>query len=242
MCETVNEKIARLRKDKNVLSNMYLSDNEGFDVITSFNTVIFKKKEHNFYRLFFISIDEVELIELLNSINEKKCIINYPTKVNIQNVSDVLKKAKFDVVGEYERFTHHNVKYKNVEIQYASINQLEAVEKMLFNNFSIFLDHLPSRDELIRMIKENRILVNTIGDELKGLFIYTFYSKRCYFNCWYDESDNGLSLLFQMYGLMHLRNITSTYFWVRKDNVGVQNIHKLMGAKKDNIIDYVFKK
>ena len=235
----LKEKILNLRRKQSVLSNLYTYNLDEYDFIEKENTLLFFKEGHDFIRVYFISTDKNELLEIFKDFSSKKIVFNYPSKTDNSEIT-FFEKVDFSLIGVYERYVHHNVKYKNTHINYALLEDLDVVEKLIYNNFSVYMDNLPKQKELELMVNENRVLVNRENGSVKGFFIYTIISGRFYFNFWYDETQGGLNLLYQVYSLMHKKNITTAFFWVNKENKMVQDIHALMGAKKDGLIDYIY--
>jgi hypothetical protein len=225
---------------KPFISNFYNPNISEGELLQTDKSLIIRKDAGQFYRNYLLSTDKNEIIELLKNMNGTN-VINIPSKGAITEWNHILTHAGYELQGIYQRWYNPNVTFNNiVSPVFASIDHVDILYNMLYDNFCSYFDHLPSRDELETMISRNQVLINKEGEEVKGLFLYTFVKEKCYYNCWYDSSANGLYLLFTMHGIMRQNKISHAYLWINSKNEKVKKIYSLLGYKHDGLIDYTY--
>lgn len=64
-----------------LFSNYYgVNEQENFEILKLDRSILIRKKEHDFYRLFLLSADEKELVNILRALQEDTYVLNIPTK------------------------------------------------------------------------------------------------------------------------------------------------------------------
>lgn len=223
-------------------SNYYGSRlEEGDDYIETESSLILRKKEGDFYRIYVMSVSEAEVIDILKKLPGVN-ILNVPAKSDVSEWKAMMQSAGFEYVSVYERYYYKKVKErKNAEsINYATPEQVEAICTLFRNHFSLYTDYLPAKDEMAALVKRGNVIVNYSEGELCGAFVYETEGRKCYLRAWYDRGENGLKLLFDVYCIMYLKGISYAYFWVNSTNTNVKKIHELLGAVPDGLKDYTF--
>ena len=206
-------------------------------------TILIRKKEFYFYRLFLISLDEGELTNLLSVLNDEEYVINIPSKSSIENWDKLLRKCGYIFVDVYSRYYNNNIPYYPSSIDtFASLDDLEVVQDLLYNNFSFYTDHLPTKDELKKMIENRQIITDLQDGQICGVMIYSIVGNKGYQNFWIDKGENALALLFKAKNIFLEKGIKYCYYWVRDNNTPVIKIHKLLGGKPDGLKDYTYLK
>lgn len=214
---------------------------EGDDYIETESSLILRKKEGDFYRIYVMSVSEAEVIDMLKKLPGVN-VLNIPAKNDIPEWKAIMLSAGFDPIGIYERYYYKKVKErKNARgINYATPEHVEAIYALFRNHFSLYTDYLPTKDELAGLVNQGNVIVNYSEGEVCGAFVYETEGRKCYLRAWYDRGENGLKLLFDVYGIMYLKHISYAYFWVNSTNTNVKKIHELLGAVPDGLKDYTF--
>lgn len=228
---------------KILLSNFfYKVDTEVCDIFTGNNTVLIRVNEYDFYRTYVQSADLNELVDILKTLDKNKYVINIPSKKPIDDWKRVFDKAGFKNIGIYNRYYTTKLKYrKSGAGAFADPMDLTVVDNLLKGYFSLYTDYLPTKKQLQSMIENKQVLVSrNDNNEIKGVLIYTLEGKKCYFNAWIDFSGNGLFLLYKGYNIAAEHGIGYVYFWVNSTNTDVINLHKMMGAVPDGLVDYTY--
>jgi hypothetical protein len=238
----IKQAFREIYSKKPILSNLFSFESSGDEFYKTDNSLILRKADIGFYRIYLQTIDKKDIIKALKSLRGTY-VINIPTKEKIEEWAVLLKDCGFNLIGIYERFFNSNIKSKGkFTAKYADITHFDHLKTMMYNNFNKYTDCLPDNQLLQDMIVNNQVIIHEENDELSGLFIYTFQGKKCYFNCWYDKSNNGLYLLFNMYNLMSQHQISYSYFWINSKNENVKKIYTLLGSRPDGLKDYIFLK
>lgn len=240
--QVLNSHISRLLKLRPILSNYFLTDLTDFEFFKTDKSIILRKMYDHFYRTYIITIDINEIEILLSNLNGKN-VINIPSKGEINFWKNLLSSCGYELIGTYERY--FNPKTEQVEgftATFANSDNFDKIKSMMYGYFNPMTDWLPIDNQLKKMIQNNQVIVNENYNELLGFFIYTFERTKCYLNCWYDTSGDGLYLLYNVYALMKMNNISYSYFWINETNNYVKKIHTLLGSRPDGLKDYTFYK
>ena len=240
--EAVHLAIARAFSLKPRYSNYYGCQlGEGDDYIETDSSLVLRKKEGDFYRVYIMSVSQAEVVDILKLIPGVN-VLNIPAKNDIPEWKTLMQCAGFDMISMYERYYYKKVKErKNAQtINYATQEQTEVIYALFRSHFSAYTDYLPAKDELAALVEQGNVIVNYSEGRVCGAFIYEPEGRKCYLRAWYDEGENGLKLLFDVYCIMHLKNISYAYFWVNSTNTNVKKIHELLGAVPDGLKDYTF--
>lgn len=246
-CETslerINEEVARLKnKGKLAFSNYFGIEDGCIESYRLDNTMIIRKKENDYWRLYILTLDIQDAQTALTELNDSIYVINIPVNKGIGLWPDFLQPCGFSLYGVYNRY--HNTKIKSRKAargEFAAIEDLGDIKNLLYDYFSVYTDHLPSESELRQMILNGQILVSRYDNgKVGGVLIFTFENRKCYLNAWIDHTGNGLYLLYKVYNIIADNNIPYVYFWVNSENTQVINLHKLMGAEQDRIVDYTY--
>ena len=216
-----------------------LSDCEVYSTLSSF---LIRKKHGDFYRLYILSEDFIDLKKTLTELSSNHAI-NVPTKKDIIEFEKVMEVTGFELLAKYNRYVYNKVKKKKgIPITYANTNDFDSIKSILFNNFSPITGRLPDDKDLFKMIQEKQILVNRDSDKvsINGLIGYVLIKKKCYLSFWVDNKGGGLELLFSVFSILNENEIDYVYFWVNENNLNTIKIHKMLGAVPDGLNDYVF--
>ncbi len=228
---------------KLILSNFYgVSDDDVYDVYLGTNSVIIRKHEYDFYRIYIQSANLEETKQILNKLEGGQYVINIPSKKPIPKWCELLENVGFRNIGVYNRYFNTKVKNRNSACgDYALKADIVAIDNIIKSNFSLYTDYLPSYKQLCDMVENKQVLVSRDEDgKVLGTLIYTIQGKKCYLNVWIDFSGKGLFLLYKAYNIAFEQGIQYVYFWVNSTNVDVIKLHLMMGAKPDGIVDYTF--
>lgn len=236
---------SELMKKGRMLFNNYYGVNEDDDCSMFFsdNTLLIRKKEFHFYRLYVMSLDETDLSMLLKDLGGDEYAINIPSKTTIDNWDVLLRNSGFEFLDVYSRYYNNNIKTFPTDINtYAERDEIEDIASLLYDNFSLYTDHLPSKEELERMVSNRQIITDHNNGKVCGVLIYTIIGNKGYQNAWIDKGDNGLALLFKVKSIFIEQGIKYCYYWIKDTNKSVINMHQMMGGRPDGLKDYNYLK
>lgn len=230
---------------KPALSNFY-GLTAGFDYSYQMtdNTIVIRKQEGDFYRLFVLTTEPSELEENF-IVLEGENVINIPSRKPIDDWENVLKNSGFEYYSTYSRYCNTKIatmkKHKTTLNIHATVEHTDEIYQLLTETFSPYTGHLPSKKELEEMIINNQVLVDKYPDgRVCGVNIHTIIGVTGYGNAWLDKGEHAVELLLDMYNEMIDKGVKRHTFWVNDENIGVAKMHIHMGAKPDGLKDYTF--
>lgn len=205
---------------------------------------IIRKKETDFYRIYCIAYTEEVFCSMLENL-DKNHVINIPSKKSIDEFDALFTHYNYKQIAKYKRY--RNVSFKSrgkTKCDYASLNDIDAIYKLLYENFSPITGYLPSYDDLHSMINKSEIFINRDKetDEVIGIIGCQIEKSQCYLPFWIDKGGQGLLLLFSVFNKMVESGIKRIYFWINSENTDTIKLHELLGAKFDGLTDYIYKK
>jgi len=242
--DILKEHINEMYSKKPVYSNYFNQNISSDDIFyKADNSLIIIKVNDNYNRVYILSNDSNEIVHMLKSLKGIN-IVNIPSKNDISDWTKIMVAANFKLFAVYERFFNIKIKkYCNTDtIIYAKPNQEKEIYNLFHKTsfFSPYTDYLPSRLELMQLIKQNQIIVNVHEGIVTGAFIFSEEGLKFYLRAWYDENNSGIKLLWEVYSIMYDKGLKYAYFWINSENNNVKSIHKYLGAKPDGLKDYTF--
>jgi hypothetical protein len=233
-----------MKKGRMLFNNYYgVNENDDCDIFFSDNTLLIRKKEFHFYRLYVMSLDETDLSMLLNGLCGEEYVLNIPSRKPIDDWDALLKKCGFEFLDVYSRYYNNNIKtFPTVVDSFAIIDEISDIASLLYENFSLYTDHLPTKNELEQMIANRQIITDHKDGKVCGVLIYTIMGNKGYQNAWIDTGDNALELLFKVKSIFIERGIKYCYYWIKDSNKDVIKIHTMMGGCPDGLKDYTYLK
>jgi len=236
----ISKKVAEIINQKPLLSNYYLNDLDDSDYYQTEKSIIIRKKEDHFFRLYCVTTEASDLRNILSNM-VGNFVINIPTKGSIESWSEILQLCGFNQIGIYERYVNLKpLKINYFNATFAEMSHFNALKKMMYNNFNMYIDYLPNDNLLKKLIENNQIIIHIEHDKLVGLFIFAMIGKKCDLKVWIDRSGDGLFLLLNLFGLMNQNNILFSHTWINSQNEKSKKIHQYFGYKLDNLKDYIF--
>jgi len=231
-----------MKKGRLAFNNYYgVNENDNCEIFSADNTLLIRKKEFHYFRLYVMAIDETELSLLLKKLGEVEYVINIPSKTSIDNWDLLLRNSGFDFLDVYSRFYNKAIPYYPSSIDtFATEDEIEDIASLLYNNFSVYTDHLPTKEEIMGMVAERQIITDHKDGKVCGVMIYTITGNKGYFNAWIDKGENALSLLFKAKNILIENGVKYCYYWIKDTNKPVIKIHTLLGGKPDGLKDYTY--
>jgi hypothetical protein len=245
-CEVLKEKIAGYISRKPIYSNYFGIDFENVEYIEYLDTLLIRKSYETFSRIYFLSSNASQLIDLLKTLSSDD-IINIPSKTQVSaSLSEILSESGYLLFKTYVRLynNHHEQRGEFVE-SFATTDDVDTMYTILYSNFCPYTDHLPSKAELTDMARNKQIIVNRDDNkEVTGLLAFSLAKTRCYFSVLINtaEGSGGLLLLLKGFDYITSKNITQSYLWVADTNHKMLNIYFSLGYQLDGLKDYTFVK
>lgn len=206
--------------------------------------LVLKKSFGDYSRIYLMTNSEIELIDVLKTL-PKNSIINIPSRKGIDIWKTVFERSGYSPLAVYRRYVYTTYKKGNSRnIHYAKLSDIEYLLRDLNHFFSPLTGHLPNKMQLTKFVKNENIVVDRDlqTGEIKGALCFDISGKRCELLFWFHYGGNGLALLYNVFYLCHEKGVKNILFWVNDDNISTIGIHKMLGAKEDGLVDYLFNK
>ena len=229
-----------MKKGRLLFNNFFGADTDDSYEMTVFDhTILIRKKEFHFYRLFILSIGRDDLCKRLKALQGYEYVVNIPSKKPIDEWNKLLLDCGFRALDTYSRYYNDSIRTFPTNIDtFATEDEIDDIAELLYGNFSLYTDHLPSRDELHAMVTNHQIITDHKDGKLCGVMIFTIKGEKAYQNAWIDKGDNGLALLLKAKSIFIENGIKYCYYWIKDTNIPVIKMHRLMGGKPDGLKDY----
>lgn len=263
--------IRRNRQGRGIHQNYYgnCDQNEETFVIYGTNTVVFWEHDHNVIRGYFYSSDESELAEMLQQL-PKGCIVDYLTRTKGE-MQEFLEVHGFRLLHEMHRMSQKGLSaeerqkikenevlfretlYRPENVRAATISDLEAVYKKLYEVFDSRESHLPTKLELKKLIENQWVAVYYEHGTLLGIEIFTVENGQKYgYQDWNGTGPEGYYSLIQMTAKLYsdylkrnhieLQKVKPGYCWVNAKNRKAKRLIEFWGSKFDGLYDFVYEK
>jgi len=205
------------------------------------NSLFLSKDFGEFSRVYILSNDKDEIVNILSKLSPNS-VINIPSRKGINDWSQVFDKSGYKQIALYHRYIYRKYpQRRSKKLEFAKESDHSQISNFLKKYFSPITGHLPSDEELLKLIINRNVLVNRgSGHKVNGALCFSIENKKCYLAFWFDESGMGLSLLNNVFSICTENDIKTISFWVNDENVDVMKIHALFGALPDGMKDYVF--
>lgn len=232
---------------KAVYSNFFGLDNEKpYEYIATEHAVLIRTKEFYFYRVYFMSDNKEEIVELLKQMTDSTYVFNLPTKKPFEEWDALLTECGFEY---YETYTKYSIDMSTKQItpvehvEDAHIEESEAIMSLLMEGLPIFTAHLPEKEKLEQLISEKKVRVTR--DEnggVTGVCISYVTGTTASGDAWVNKGEHGLDLLMDMYNGFINNGAKRYLFWVRDSNTKVRKMYIRSGAVSLGIKDYTYVK
>lgn len=263
--------IRRNRQGRVIRQNYYgnCDQNEETFVVYGTDTVVLWEYDHDVIRGYFYSSEESELAELLQYLPQG-CIIDYLTKEKGE-LHEFLEAHGFQLLHEMHRMSsagmtaeekatvaknYEIVKealYEPQNVRLANISDIESVYEKLYEIFDTKESHLPSRDELLDLIRKKWVILYQVREQLLGIYIITINEGQMYgYQIWNGTGPEGYFSLLEYSNRIYaeyMKNESNKekkskpgYCWVDVSNRKAVRIVKLWGSKFDGLYDFVYEK
>ncbi|GHV64667.1 hypothetical protein FACS1894199_03470 [Bacteroidia bacterium] len=242
----LQKKVVNFISRKPIYSNYFGIDLEKVEYIECSDTLLLRKPYETFSRIYFLSTNANQLIDLLRTLSADD-IINIPSKNGLSSsLLQTLSAGGYSLFETYVRLYNNNSESRDkfVDDCFARIEDVPIMYHILYANFCPYTDTLPSKDELTNMVLNKQLIVcRNEREEVTGLVAFTLMKSRCYFSILINVgggATDGLNLLFKGFDYIASKNITQYYLWAKETNHRAVNLYFALGCKLDGLKDYTF--
>lgn len=129
-------------------------------------------------------------------------------------------------------------------MMHCRIEDIDEINILLNEVFDPYVSHLPSKEKLEKLIKDN--LVFCVKEENKIVAVFCFEllgNESIYFYqdaVHKDYQGTGIGVLLLHYALQEYKTMKNFTGWIEYTNSVSEKMHSFLGMKKDGLMDYVF--
>lgn len=247
--EGLEEWMAGIKKrgGGNIVTNYFKQRMTGSVIlgICTDRSVMFVNDDADFLHLYFYSSDLDDLEALLKAARfPAPVVIDYITKEPDEQVKEAFRDAGFSAYATFVRLSNYNLRTneKSNRVQHAETEDLEELWRLLMK-FDKYTDHLMEKEKLLRLIREQQVIVNKKDGAIKGYIMFQTMGAKVNFNHFYNRSDDPrdtMILLESFYNVLQERGIKSGILWVNVENIRVLKLHKQFGWREDGLKDLFY--
>ena len=234
----LQKRISEISRVKRVKTNFYGHmelRNQEFQTVQTDQTIVFWYHDSNICRVFFYSVKESEIKELLK-------------KVPQGAVVDIISKHKdeeeqwkaltgFSVLSVYGRFGRNIESAEQEQERFkknpldrfyreeygclAKKEQLNEIQHILQTHFDNAGDHLYSDDQMTELINNKRVWIQCEEGKITTIFVYKIEGKKFYSNTSFNDSTADVLYSIQKKVLLQAieeYGIIYFYGWIRINN------------------------
>lgn len=260
--EKAKEIISSRRKKTNCFSfyNEILNwiEEDKVDIHLINNNLFLFLKNQGFYKLYYY-VDDFNQISLCKDLLEKYQLksdisLEFTTKndINKEEVTKIVEETGFEFYKEYARVISAPATFKPTTAKtdfLASIEDKEELLEIMYKEFDVITDYLPTEKELIDLIKKKSIIIQKINNQIVFIQIYeyqkgTLYSRMTWIAKEYRKPKFTIGFYEYMYVYLEQLKIEDwskirTFGWIDKANKNFK-INLKFGAKTDGTTCTIF--
>ena len=245
----VQAQIDRVRSKHRVrtLTNCFrpLTGATNLAMLSSDNAVVFAYPESEFSRLYYHATDVYSLAHLLTCFQlPSALVIGYVDKMKDESICGAFREAGFVEIAHYIRMVSSAFPIPEVaeEPDFATVEETIDVMELLRFSFNAVTDHLPSYEQLSRLIEQQQVIVRREAGRISGLVAFQVFGRQVNFNYLLNRGRRGDGrILMQSFFLcMSLRGHTSGFLWVDSTNERARQIYKVNGWRADGLNDWFY--
>lgn len=244
--DKINNKINTLRKTSitNFQTNYFLTPIDNNCIIfENHEAIVFLSKEKNFFKLFYAFVDLNSFEALLNQLPQKEIYLEIVSKVPPQNEFKEILNKYFEYKTTYSKL------YKKLEVIETKVAEKSKIDidllfEKLYSTFNIYFEHLMSKNDLIELARQNKIITIYEKYELKSFLIYKVQGTKAYLNqiANYGSKGNLIELWGKFYHALNYDGIKYLDLWYDTQNKKAENMYNIEQFQPLNIFNYCYKK
>ena len=217
-----------------------------FPLWTCDHSLLFLDREHDFYRVHFVSADLDRAAAIAAAIPQRPLVVDYVTRTDDHAPVDAaFAAAGFAKVATYRRMTNNCLPVRRAAspIAHARTNEADALFAQLCLHFDVRRDRLPSADEFAAWVRDERVLVHRDGADIDGYTAYQLRGRRAHWHYLYTRPGSNRAVAFKLvadfFAEMATHGVTTSTLWVEERNTAVLALHKRLGFVYDGLVTHV---
>ncbi len=205
------------------------------------NSIFILKKEEEFYRFYYF-LSDYKAINDLNDffqMHKKTIILEVASRKSLDK--SLYNNIGFSPYKVYSRYSADKKSKKFEIIEFAKVQDIEDIKKMIDNTFDVLVDYVPSISDLNTLIGKEEIFIIKQDNEIAGIAIYekkgakdTYYLRL---TCVHPDY-RGRSIGYYLISGLPLENKRCTA-WIDDDNKIAKKLDIGVGYKADGLKNYI---
>lgn len=244
--ELLIEKINNLRKSNvSVFQTNYFFNELEKEIIFAENktSLIFLKREKNFYKLFYCTINFSDLEKLLINLPKKEIYLEIISKTEIDTDAYSLITKYFEYKTTYQKLYKKLQVTENVTMPICKID-VDLIFDKLYSTFDIRFEHLMDKTEFVELASQGKVLTVYENNDLKSFLIYKQQGTKAYLNqiANYGSKNNLITLWELFYQTLNANGIKYLDLWYDQQNKKAENMYNIEQFQPLNMFNYCFEK
>lgn len=241
----------RARRTGNLKSNYFFGPLRAteFPLWATDHSLVFLDREHDFQRVYFMSVDVDELSHAVGAISEGPLVADYVTRADDHDTIDAMFScAGFTKVAIYQRMMNNHLaaRQPRSKITCAEPDEAAVLFDQLCQHFNVRLDHIPERDQFTELVLRRQVLVHRRRTGIIGYAVYQLHGRRADLKFWYSQPNGhpavALKLLADFFTDMAAKGITTSSLWVQTNKRREIGVYQNLGYESDGLITHVYVK
>ncbi len=227
--------------------SLWIEKGELHSVVTDDCYFIIRKSEL-VNHLFFIATNTRQLANGLKEILPKitfRVMIDIVGNMKVEPLKQLFLEngfSEFEIIYRMNRIGFPKYSALDPHVQYASIENLDTIYLLLCKYFNPLSEQIPEKEEIEKLISENKILVYKSDKKIYGFIIFELIGLTLYLRYWFvAPSFRNLrigSKLFNSF-MYEGRSTKRQLFWVIANNNNAIKRYEHYGFKVENLFDHV---
>lgn len=227
---------------KETYTNFYTQENTSYEVKITPHSIIFLKKEKNFFRLYFFSNNLLKLKkDILNIKNNKNIFIEILQKEEKIKFNGLCKKATYIRLKKDYKNTHTQSRTSEEKI-YSDTLEAKKVQKLIQRDFNPYFDHFPNLKSIQKHLNKDHILFISHDKQICSYIMFDIKGKVAYIN--YIANYGGKKNLIKIWQIFYekLNNflVESIYLWCDVNNTKAMNMYQIENFIPEGLKNFIY--
>lgn len=227
---------------KETYTNFYTQENALYEVKITPHSIIFLKKEKNFFRLYFFSNNLLKLKKnILNIKNNKTICIEILQKEEKIKFDSLCKKATYIRLKKDYKNTHTQSRVSEEKI-YSDALEAKKIQKLIQRDFNPYFDHFPNLKSIQKHLDKGNILFISQNKQICSYIIFDIKGKAAYIN--YIANYGGKKNLIKIWQIFYekLNNflVEFIYLWCDINNTKAMNMYQIENFIPEGLKNFIY--
>jgi len=241
-----------VQRGPGVMTNYFFESLEAssFPVLRSEHSLVFLDLRATGWQVFYATREPADLTRLLQDLSREPLICDVRVRVGESaygvEIPAAFQAAAFEQIARYIRMTTLAIAMhpSRRAVVAATRADADAVDDLLQLAFDPRGEHLPRREELVRLLDLGQVLVHRTGHVVDGLCVWQLDGPTCHWRFWTTRPGThpavAVGLLGDMVAELARRGVSRTVLWVHADKAGPRATYQRLGFRADGVETHVY--